>query len=382
MKKFFISSRNIISLVAIALIASVSSCDKTGPDGEDNLPIDEETPDAVLTLVDSLVEVSYEGGVFSVAYTLENPVEGVSVNAVSEQDFVGNFDYSADGVISFTVAENIDTLARSTDIEVSYGTDIREYFIVNQDAAPVPDYKLTIVFNDENKANPTMYVDPIGADPAQPYMANALSILNIEEQLKFDIENPGLEIIQWWQSSIDASIESYMARGYSLTDAVAASCRSMTGNSEVTYVALKGGIDHIAFVCQVDMSTGKLQGNLTMVEFTNGLPPMEGNEYKIEVSEVTSTTAKCTITSTDAMDGFIAGTDMASKWEGMLDEDILLALCAPYYDWHQWSVYTGTAVISCTGLTPEEDYVVFAYSSANGCPTTDLFKYKFTTLAE
>lgn len=371
--------KNVMCVVsAMTALGITVSCEKD-PQGGPDTGLSENTR---LVLSDTVVNALYDGGDYTVSYVLEEPAEGFEVQAVSEKDFV-EVTAVSDTEITLRVAENTDTLARVSLVEVTYGS-LHEYVEVRQEAAPVPDYKLTIEFNDVNEANPTLYVEVVGADPSVPYMVNALSIINMEVDLGFqNLDDPEEEILAWWQGIIDDNIKRYMeSYNMSREDAIKTVCAGSTGNSERKFIALRAGIDHVAFVSQVDHATGQFTGGLTMLEFTNGMPPMEDVEYTIEVTDVTSTSAVCSVESTSPDDGFVAGVDLASKWEGMEDDEIVKKLCLNYFDWHQWSIFVGSGVMNITGLTPGEDYVVYAFSSSNAVPTSALYKYAFTTKSE
>lgn len=378
MKKFFISSRNIISLVAIALIASVSSCDKTGPDGEGNLPIDEETPDAVLTLVDSLVEVSYEGGVFSVAYTLENPVEGVSVNAVSEQDFVGNFDYSTDGVISFTVAENEGETDRISTVEVSYGA-LKDYFSVSQSVT-----QYAISYEDLGNTVTRMYITPVGADPEQWYWRNTLSIQNIADN---NIDTTQLKdgIMAWQKYIIDGTVESWESRGLTHEEAVAQVMTSaQKGASNWDLMALKGGIRNVGFVIPIDVETGELYGEPTLEWFIPSMPDMLNITFDMTVTDRTSTTITVDVKADNPDENvFWTFIDPLSSWEGMTEDEIKDKLASPYMGWKNRQTMTGSGrVVTFSNLEPSTDYVVMSYMLGGGYVITPLGYLETSTTAE
>lgn len=126
MKKFF-------SLALLAAMALVG-CNPNDPtNGGGNLP-------PVLTLLTESLEVNAAGGSAEVAYSVENPVEGVSVVAsVAESvDWISNFDYSTEGKVSFTVAENTLTEEREAVVTVAYEGAESQSLTVKQAAADIP----------------------------------------------------------------------------------------------------------------------------------------------------------------------------------------------------------------------------------------------------
>ena len=65
------------------------------------------------------VNATYEGGDFTVNYTVENPVDGANVTANPGDEWV-KVSSAADGVINFTVDAFTETENRSTLVEVVY----------------------------------------------------------------------------------------------------------------------------------------------------------------------------------------------------------------------------------------------------------------------
>ncbi len=76
-------------------------------------------------------DVSYEGDVLSLNYTISNPVEGESISVSSDASWVNSFDYSVDGEISFVVDAN-DGVARTATLTVSYKDAADVTFTVSQ----------------------------------------------------------------------------------------------------------------------------------------------------------------------------------------------------------------------------------------------------------
>ncbi len=94
-------------------------------------PVKEET---VFELTQDTVRIAAEGGTASVGYRLVEPQEGAAPQPDTEADWIGSFDASVEGTISFEVAANADTLEREAEVTVTYA-DINDSFTVVQDAA-------------------------------------------------------------------------------------------------------------------------------------------------------------------------------------------------------------------------------------------------------
>lgn len=78
-------------------------------------------PDPVFTVTsETTLEFDAEGGNGTIEYTLENPVEGVNVEAVANVEWISGFAV-ADGKVDFAVAANDTDFVRDGKITLSYG---------------------------------------------------------------------------------------------------------------------------------------------------------------------------------------------------------------------------------------------------------------------
>lgn len=78
------------------------------------------TPDAVVTLAGTTVEALAEGGEYTLAYTLENPVEGAEFDFACEADWVENLTADQEKIL-FTVTANELEEPRTATVTVAYG---------------------------------------------------------------------------------------------------------------------------------------------------------------------------------------------------------------------------------------------------------------------
>ena len=84
-------------------------------------------PQPIITFDPSTVEVAAEGGAQSVAYTIENAIEGAEVVATCEAAWVSNL-VAANGTMTFDVAANEESL-RQAIITLTYGDYAFEYVV-------------------------------------------------------------------------------------------------------------------------------------------------------------------------------------------------------------------------------------------------------------
>lgn len=94
-------------------------------------------PDPVITFENGEVTVEAEGGAQSVAYTLENPVEGAELGATANVDWISEV-AAQDGTLSFTVAQN-DGELRNGKITLTYANITAELTVIQLVAGANPD---------------------------------------------------------------------------------------------------------------------------------------------------------------------------------------------------------------------------------------------------
>lgn len=117
----------------------VQSCNREKPERPVTNPILE------ITVGD--ITVAPSGEECSVTYTVANEVEGGTVSAQSPADWIGNLDYSTEGVVTFTVRPNDSGADRSSELIVvyAYGDDLEvrdSVSILQPVEVPAYDYEL------------------------------------------------------------------------------------------------------------------------------------------------------------------------------------------------------------------------------------------------
>ena len=107
------------TLILIPLLLVAAGCSK-----EDKAP-------SRIIFETETVNVSGIGGEASISYTIENPAEGQSLQPLSGESWVGDFDTASEGIITFKVEQNTTEKQREALVEVSYGAS-KAYFTVIQ----------------------------------------------------------------------------------------------------------------------------------------------------------------------------------------------------------------------------------------------------------
>lgn len=111
------------------VLVSLNSCQK-------------EAKNPVITIMPEVVEVPFEGGNFSVAYTIENPVEGMMVSVDNDADWIADFNLETEGEISFNVAKSGIKEVREAIVKINYSNiEPKPLFTIRQDfyKSEIPD---------------------------------------------------------------------------------------------------------------------------------------------------------------------------------------------------------------------------------------------------
>lgn len=125
--------RKLAFLSVVALGASfLFSCDNEEPQ-PDGPKVDDTLPHVVLDV--SVISVPCDGGEFEVGYTIENPLVGVDILAVSDQKWVNNFTYDG-SMLRFTVDFNNQMESRQATVSVRYPSMESPVTLTIEQAAP------------------------------------------------------------------------------------------------------------------------------------------------------------------------------------------------------------------------------------------------------
>jgi hypothetical protein len=156
----------------LALAAVLSACNE-----------DQKTAEPKLTLGQTEVTVSVEGGEYSVTWEVENPIEG-TLPAVEQQDGIGWVsDFRTDeGTILFTVAANESEESRECVVTVTYPSAPEASFTIVQNGTTEEkpkEYSLEINLKELNESQ--IVVDIIPSDPDMTYFLMCDMTENLEE---------------------------------------------------------------------------------------------------------------------------------------------------------------------------------------------------------
>lgn len=357
---------------AVVLTAGFSGCK---PESEEETPVK-----TVFELTQDTVTVAAEGGQASVGYRLEGAQEGASVQPDYTADWLGDFDASVEGTITFNVAANETEAERETEVTVTYA-DQQDSFVVLQAAAgggeePDPDSPFDI---------------SVRVEDGSAYV----SVVPLDKTITYDLQGVSAEMLNTYPDDM-TFVEEFLIPYY----------RELAGANSMTIQDLMGQI--LLTGDQTDLELGGLSADTEYYAFCIGLTtsceittefvkepfktePLPAFDAEIDV-EVEGPNATVTVTPADQeqtyviyvfdghiaeeTDGIVAGAQqaiesnisMATQFFGMTREQAVQNLARRG---------TESELSELTALT---DYTATAMTiNTNGIITSAPLTYEFTT---
>ena len=233
-------------LISVLGLAAFTSCDNKG----DN-PTDKNAPEVEMEQTE--LNVGYEGGTYTIKFTVNNPVEGQYAIATPEKDWISEvFVDDLNGIITFDVAANAAKESRQSYVEVNYpGVQQPAQFIVIQEGYNVPLFSVSNV----NSTLTTIKFDLLPLQKSDTYIVNVNTEKYIIEYGLEDDEalfQDDIAYFEWLGYWYGMSAEQIMAE------------RAHTGDSfglEVTS-CIPGSV-YVVYAYYVDLATGERTSEIT-----------------------------------------------------------------------------------------------------------------------
>ena len=356
---------------AVVLTAGFSGCK---PESEEETPVK-----TVFELTQDTVTVAAEGGQASVGYKLEGAQEGASVQPDYTADWLGDFDASVEGTITFNVAANETEAERETEVTVTYA-DQQDSFVVLQAAAgggeePDPDSPFDI---------------SVRVEDGSAYV----SVVPLDKTITYDCEGITASSLNMFPDDL-AFVEEYLIPYY----------RELAGANSMTIQDLMGQI--LVTGDQTDIQLGGLTADTEYYAFCIGLTtsceittefvkepfktePLQAFDAQIDVT-VDGASAVVTVTPADEEAGYLV--PLVFEGQGH-DDDALVASAQQYVENSVWSasmfgMTREQAIANITkrgtqsypqSLSANTDYTAATFTiSTNGTVTSRPVKKEFET---
>lgn len=320
-----------------------------------------------LTINEKTVTIEAAGGIAGISYTLDNPIEGSTVNASAAMDWVNTFDCSTEGSITFIVDENTSAEERSCEVTVTYNgmPEPGKFSVVQKGASSEePDGPTFILSYEVDGTAVDMTVVPSDTD-----IYYYFDVVSTDE---LDSDTPD-GIRAFCQEQLESIMQGYGSWGYSTTEAIADFCSK--GEDSFRFPDLEQDCQYYGYAFAVD-NNAEIASEISYSSFETGTVGQSDLVLDIQVTGITENAALLSITpSNDDQYTFIV--TYYDDFAGMADEEIVMMLIDGFW------LQPVTGPISnepIDGLEPGVNYAVYAFGYQGGMATTSLFKAEFTTL--
>jgi hypothetical protein len=112
--------KRIISLLSLCVLFAIS-CDKPTDDTNGITPNKPSAPTTTITILSESISVGKGNGMGDLTYTIENPIDGFTVVASADVEWIHSFTYKASNKVGFSIDANPLYEERSGVITVTYG---------------------------------------------------------------------------------------------------------------------------------------------------------------------------------------------------------------------------------------------------------------------
>lgn len=349
-----IIGRLTIATAATALMLSTFACNE------------KETEVPSLTINEQTVTVDATGGIAGITYTLDNPIEGSTVNASADMEWVNTFDCSTEGTITFTVDANTSAEERSCEVTVTYNgiPEPGKFTVVQKGASSEePDGPTFTISYEVDGTAVDMTVIPSDTD-----IYYYFDVVSTDE---LDSDTPD-GIRAFCQEQLEMIMQGYESWGYSTTEAIADFCSK--GEDSFRFPDLEQDCQYYGYAFAVD-NNAEIASEISYSSFETGSVGQSDLVLDIQVSGITANTAVLSITpSNDDQYTFIV--TYSDDFAGMADEEIVMMLIDGYWLQPVTGAISGESI---DGLEPGVNYAVYAFGYQGGTATTSLFKKEFST---
>lgn len=193
------------------------------------------------------------------------------------------------------------------------------------------------------------------------------SIVNTAEPTNEELQSAAMDV--WYQN-----LSVYLSYGFSLQAVI----EEFTYSGPLSLTeSFDANTEYMLAVVPV-ADNGLVYGYPTVVLFTTSEVAMSDNQIAISVDYIKPREVTIYVDTTND-DPYLLACFTKANFVGMTDQQIIDYYLNNYgYDY----VIYGDLEYPMTGLEPSTEYLIVAFGCEGGVPTTDLFKYEFTTSDE
>lgn len=328
------------------------------------------------------ISVPSEGGVFTIGYTIENPVEGVELYASSEQSWIGSFVYE-NGKVSFPVEENELQESRNGSVRLFYeGAKVIEIVVLQQPSSgPVFEFLL----KDMTSTGVTVDVQP--SDKMIYYTWNIVEKKDVTDDKYGNDDILTAYAMEIVESDLEYYI-NYVDSNGKITDVLQMADDLLRVN------VLDPATEYQIFAFGIDPENRVRSTEISRMDFsTNEFKVQSDCKFNIAFEDLKQTEMTFRITPDDAQVRYYVGLCPTMLFESSTPEDISLEYIrradAAGVDWEaREALHTGELLVNTfedmglSDLKPGESYTIVVFGvSGLGERTTEV-SYSSVVLPE
>ena len=360
--------RKLFSLMTLLAVMTFVGCENKG--GDEGV--------TSFTLAQTELEVSADGGVQSVAYTIKNPQQGAVVLTNCKVDWIKELSTATVGEVKFTVMPNYTSEAREATITVQYTALEERYELkVKQAANDKPRFTFEVAVNEPTRLS----INVTPADLSTAYICRAYSEAHIDLNNLYDDEllaDYDMDAIEYEAYYAGQTMLNYLQN------------ISHTGKGyDIEFTKLTPDTNYVVYAYHIDLSTGEICSDIYRHVVRTAAP--ETAEFEFDMTlEVSGAVITQTITPADKevyyytyrwsveefymYYGFSAVMEetLVTKW----NEQMMAWVQNGYqpYQIVDQNCFKGDKVIEHTDLKAETDYVfyIFAVDRETGLSASDI----------
>lgn len=207
----------------------------------------------------NVVEMTAEGGSAELLYFVENPVEGLGVEIKYDADWIGGFDTSEEGKITFEVQpQTLQVETRSTEVEVYYGEEMQS-FTVTQSGNDA------IAFELVTERITSFVTSVVPKDPEMRFWINVMETKDMKGMTDDDILAYDLEIFKDKAEITGMTLEEWYVQEFVNTKYLSPYLLSkgLPGTSYTAYVYGMNGLgERLTPIYKVAATTNDFEENI------------------------------------------------------------------------------------------------------------------------
>lgn len=306
------------------------------------------------------VEVGAEGAACKLSYELVNPVEGNTVSARCEAEWVTDLSLDTEGQITFNVAANESAEPRKATVLLDYGKDeaLAEFEVSQQGKGAAEEaFKVTV----SDVKSTSFVVNAVPGDKEMDYLLNVIPAkaaegMSDDDLYKYDVDfYSDMDAGAGWESVA----REYLVRG---------------DIKDKTVENMKPQTEYLVYAYGVDPATIERRTPITRVKVSTLAPETVKADFNIELASVEGLEIKAEVAA-EGYDGYFKAGVFSNFAEGDSEETLKEKIQAKWADDVQlygWMGYSVDMILTTYAskdkaelhetLEPNKTYCIYAFA--------------------